>query len=146
MRSPYLPLPTWLRLILPSIVLLSFYIAICLVPFSLLCSAIIRFVFGIQPPPRALFEIDSSTFKMMLVDTFGENSTLVSKTESIVEFRKNRFERGLWINVEGVKKDTFLQDVDNATIEEMSEAIRSILGISDSAIDLPEKAIAITTR
>lgn len=83
---------------------------------------------------------------MILVDTFGEKSTLLAKRESIVEFRKNQFERGLWINAEGVKKDTFLQDVDNVTLEEMSKAIRGILGITDSATDLPENEIAITTR
>ena len=123
MRSPYLPIPTWLTG-------LDLF-ALVAIPVWLIGSGIVRWLFRVEPPPRAIFDVSADTFAMTLyAQESGEKSSFDCQRKSVVEFRKNRLERGLWIHVKGVSMETHLQDVDDATIESLSEVVRDALGMS----------------
>ncbi|TWU48975.1 hypothetical protein Poly51_48790 [Rubripirellula tenax] len=127
MARPYLPIPTLFTA-------LELF-ALVVVPVWLLCSGLVRVIFRIQPPPRAKIAIDSVDFSMQLCDRgTGEKTTVNCPRNRIVEFRKNRLEPGLWIHVKDVRMETFLQDVDDATIEALSQAVRKILGLEPDAM------------
>lgn len=122
MPRPYLPIPTWFT----GLELL----ALIVVPVWLLCSGLIRAIFRIEPPPRVTIAIDPDGFTMCFCDRdTGERTTFNCSSDCIAEFRKNRLEPGLWVHAKGVTMETFLRDIDDATIEELTRSVREILGL-----------------
>ena len=135
MLSPYVPIP--------SSLIAADMLAIVLVPLWAIGSAIVRTVFRIPSPPRAFFEIDAERFRMTLVSQDnGEKSHIEYARDDIVELRKNRYEKGLWLHVRGAAMQTYLQDVDDDTIVSLSTTLRNVLGHGDDkiAIDQSTKA------
>ena len=130
MRTPYVPIPEWFTG-------LDLF-AVIVVPIWIIGAGIVRWALRIQPPPRALFEIDAERFRMHLVarDT-GERTTFECNRDAIVELRKNRYEKRLWIHVRGVTMHTYLQDVDDDTIVSLSDSLRSILRQQDCDMPRP---------
>lgn len=57
----------------------------------------------------------------------GKRTKLECDPERIVELRKNQFDSGIWIRVQGESMDTYLQDVDDETILSVCETLRGML-------------------
>jgi len=58
---------------------------------------------------------------MTFVSDDGKKKELAYPREKIVELRKNRYEKGLWLRVEGVTMESHLIDLDADLIEALSE-------------------------
>ncbi len=126
MPRPYIPIPNWLTALE--------WFALVVVPVWFLCSALVRAIRQIEPPPRAKFTIGADDFTMQLCDPkSGEKTSFSCRRDLIVEFRKNRHEPGLWIRAKGVLMETFLQDINDATIEALSQSVRDTLGLAPDA-------------
>ncbi len=93
-----------------------------------LAVAIHRYRNPLVPPPRALFEIDSNTLRISFWSPRdGERTSVQYPRSSIVEVRKHRYGKGLWMRAQGIRQGTYLEDTPDETIEELSEILRSIL-------------------
>ena len=78
-------------------------------------------LFQSDPRPRALFEIDADRFRMILVATeLGERIETDWPRKKIVALRKNRYGHGLWIRVQGTLMETYLEDMDDELIVDLS--------------------------
>ncbi|QDT21801.1 hypothetical protein [Gimesia chilikensis] len=74
-----------------------------------------------ETPLRALFEIDADRFRMILVATeLGERIETEWPRKKIVAMRKNRYGHGLWIRVQGTLMETYLEDMDDELIVDLS--------------------------
>jgi len=74
-----------------------------------------------ETPLRALFEIDADRFRMILVATeLGERIETDWPRKKIVAMRKNRYGHGLWIRVQGTLMETYLEDMDDELIVDLS--------------------------
>lgn len=74
-----------------------------------------------ETPLRALFEIDADRFRMILVATeLGERIETDWPRKKIVALRKNRYGHGLWIRVQGTLMETYLEDMDDELIVDLS--------------------------
>jgi hypothetical protein len=74
-----------------------------------------------ETPLRALFEIDADRFRMILVASeLGERIETDWPRKKIVAMRKNRYGHGLWIRVQGTLMETYLEDMDDELIVDLS--------------------------
>jgi hypothetical protein len=125
MRGPYAPVPKW--------VFDSDLLAMVAVPLWWVGSFVAGRLLRRRKPPRAVFEVEGDQFRMALRDaTTGEVATLHFPRDAVVEVRANRFERGLWLHVEGLVKDTFLSDLPRDTIERLAAALAEALSGANS--------------
>jgi hypothetical protein len=122
MPRPYIPIPTWLTA--------ADLLAIILIPLWAIGSGVIRALMRIDPPPRARFIVARDRFEMELVaHDSGERTTVRCDPKQIVELRKNRFDKGLWIHIRGKSMDTYLQDVDDETIHAICSELHKIMAV-----------------
>jgi hypothetical protein len=125
MPGPYVPIPKWTtELDLFSLVV---------VPLWWIGSLFTRLVRHPPTPPRAVFEITADRFRMTLVDaTTGEVHSAEWPRAAVAEARANRYERGLWIDVPGSVKSTYLADLPRDTIARLEAALAEALGRAPS--------------
>lgn len=85
-------------------------------------------------PPRAVFEIGPETISLTFRNRrTGEVSTTTWPRGAVTEARQNRFSRGLWLNIAGHSKDTYLTDCSPLTIQWLETALQEALGLRESA-------------
>ena len=85
-------------------------------------------MFRTEPPPRALFRIQPQQLRMELVDPKSGQTTVAEwPRQRIVELRNNRYEKGLWIHVQGETKRTVLREVDDETMIVLCGTVQSFL-------------------
>jgi hypothetical protein len=128
MPLPYAPIPIWVAAsdILGIVILLWVII-----------SAMIRWICKIKPPPRAVFWITSRSFQMMLVEpATGQMTKFQCDRGEIIELKKNRYDHGLWIHVQGRLMETYLQDIDEITIVKLSAVLTSLIRQNEAAIPI----------
>jgi hypothetical protein len=102
--------------------------AIVLFPFFWVASLLYRWCLRLPKPPRAVFEIGVAQVKVDLRDPgSGGVTSFQWPREAIVEARANRYERGLWLNVMGHVKTTFLSDLPQATIQRFEAELAAAL-------------------
>ncbi|MEQ1906524.1 MAG: hypothetical protein ABL888_20235 [Pirellulaceae bacterium] len=122
MCLPYHPVPAGL-----NSTLLGGLVA---TPLWILGGMIVRKIWNLKPPPRARFIVEKDWFRADFVSQrTGEKSHLECAPVKIVELRKNQFVQGLFIRVVGVVQETFLEDIDDETINSISKELRTALGL-----------------
>jgi hypothetical protein len=126
MQGPYAPVPRWVG----DLDLLALVVA----PVWWMGTLLVRTCLRIPKPPRAVFEVSDEQVKMSLRDPgSGEISAFEWARSAVAEARANRYERGLWINVPGHVKDTYLTDLPRESTEQIEAALSSALaGVSAS--------------
>lgn len=119
MQGRYVPVPPWVP---------EFGLFAILASVWWLATFLIRVCLRLPKPPRAVFEIGDDRLKMTLRDTAsGETITFEWPRAAVAEARANRFGAGLWINVTGHVKETYLGDLPRETIERLEVALRTAL-------------------
>ncbi len=102
-------------------------LAIVVAPLWLIGLLIVRSIVKITPPPRASFEITRDQFRMVLAEEgSGQKTELECDRSDVIEIRKNRYSKGLWLHVRG-KMQTYLQDLDDETIVVLSQRVNDVL-------------------
>lgn len=97
----WVPVPHWTK----GLDLLSLIV----VPLWWLGTLMLRLCLRLPNPPRAIFEVTEEHIAMTLRDPgSGEATTLRWPRSAVVEARADRFEPGLWIDVSGHVKETYL--------------------------------------
>ena len=132
MPGPYVPVPQW--------VLDLDVLALLISPIWWGASLVIRLCRRSPKPPRAVFEVSGEQLKLILRDAAsGETSTFEWPRVAVVEARANRYESGLWINVSGHVKETYLADLPRQTIERLEVALEVALraALSSDASQIP---------
>src|SRR6476661_6166676 len=120
MRGPYAPVPQWVfeLNVLALVVAPAWWVAMFLV----------RTCLRAPKPPRAVFEVSNARFKMSLRDPgSGVTNTCDWPRSAVVEARANRYEAGLWLDVVGHVKETYLADLPRETIERLEAALSEAL-------------------
>ena len=120
MQRLYAPVPKWVL----QMDLLSLVIA----PLWWIGALLVRSCLQLPTPQRAIFEITSEQLTMTLCDPgTGEINIFKWARAAIVEIRANRYERGLWVDVPGKVKQTFLHDLTRETIERLEVELRAAI-------------------
>lgn len=120
MEGLWVPVPHWTK----GLDLLSLIV----VPLWWLGALMLRLCLRLPNPPRAIFEITEEHVAMTLRDPgSGETTTFRWPRSAVVEARANRFEPGLWMNVSGHVKETYLTDLPRETIQRLEAELRSAL-------------------
>jgi hypothetical protein len=120
MTGVYAPIPSWVAELDVA--------ALVVAPILWLGSLLVRTCLRMPKPPRAVFEISATQFKMTLrAPAVTEITTLACPRSAVIEARANRYEHGLWLNVTGHTKSTYLNDLPTQTIQRLDEALRSAL-------------------
>jgi hypothetical protein len=119
MPAPYVPVPGWVwDMDLFSIVV---------VPLWWVGSLLYRLIRRPPAPPRAVFEISADRLKLTMVNAAGDVQKLDWPRAAVVEARANRYERGLWVNVPGHVKTTYLADLPRETVARLETALAEAL-------------------
>ena len=103
MPGLYAPVPRWAGEL--------DFLSLIVVPTWFIASFVIRTCLRLPPPPRAVFEITAERFKLCFHDPTGQVTEFDFPRSAVAEARANRYERGLWLNVPGHIKDTYLADL-----------------------------------
>jgi hypothetical protein len=119
MPGLYIPLPRWLGDL--------DVLAVVVVPCWSIATLLIRTCLRLTNPPRAVFEVSAARVTMRLHNTTGEVQTFDWPRAAVVELRANRFEAGLWTEVTGHVKETYLSDLPRGTIEKLEAALGAAL-------------------
>jgi hypothetical protein len=120
MQGSYVPVPRWVGE-------LDLF-ALAAVPVWWVAALLVRACLRAPQPPRAIFEVSESRFKMSLRDAgTGETTAFDWPRSAVVEARANRYEAGLWLNVAGHVKETYLADLPRGTIERLEAALSTAL-------------------
>jgi hypothetical protein len=118
MQGPYVPVPRWVG----DLDLLALIVA----PVWWVGTLIVRTCLRLPKPPRAVFEVDDERVKVSMTDPgSGETTAFDWPRSAVAEARANRYDRGLWLNVPGHVKDTYLADLPRESIERIEAALRS---------------------
>lgn len=126
MQGLYVPVPHWVR----DLDLLALLIA----PLLWVGTLLVRSCLRLPKPPRAVFEVSSEHVGMSLCDPgSGKITTFRWPRAAVIEARANRFERGLWMNVAGHTKETYLQDLPHDSIERLEVELHAALAINAGA-------------
>ncbi len=125
MRSLYAPIPSWVS----QLDVLAFVVA----PVSWVVILLVRFLLRLPKPPRGVFEIGGERFKMTLCDRFGTTIHFDWPRDAILEARANQYGAGLWMNVSGHGKDTYLTDIHEDTIKQLEAEFSAAMGAPGSA-------------
>jgi hypothetical protein len=132
MRGPYAPVPRW--------VFDLDVFALVVVPAWWVATLLVRAGLRATKPPRAVFEVSDARFKMSLRDPgSGVTSEFDWPRSAIVEARANRYEAGLWMDVAGHVKETYLAELPRETIERLEAALSAALA-SDTSVPMAERA------
>ncbi len=109
MTGVYVPVPHWMF----DLDVLS----IVVVPLAWITILIVRSSMRLRPPPRAEFTITLERVTVVFRDSASNRSQSWDWPRSaVIELRANRYDKGLWMNVAGHVKDTFLKDLRRETI------------------------------
>jgi hypothetical protein len=120
MPGLYAPVPRWVG----DLDVLAFVVA----PIWWVAALLVRTFLRLPKPPRAVFEISENRFKMTLQDTVsGDTCAFDWPRSSVVEARANRYDAGLWMNVTGHVKETYLTDLPRETIQRLDVALNEAL-------------------
>lgn len=120
MQGLYVPIPRW--------VLQMDLFSLVVAPLWWIGALVVRSCLRLPKPQRAVFEIAGEQLMMTLCDpATGEISIFKWARAAIVEMRANRYERGLWVDVPGQVKQTFLHDLMRETIERLEVELRASL-------------------
>lgn len=131
MRWWYAPVPLWLAAIgnYGGALMVMWYIG----------SLLVRTIMRIPKPPRAVFEVTDEQLSMELRHPMTGERTIHSwPRQAVAEIRGNRYGSGLYVNVPGQVKQTYLTDVSRQTIAMLETALREALTeivASDMAAD-----------
>lgn len=120
MPLPYLPIPHW--------VAGTDILALVLVPLWLVLSFVVRKVARIQPPPHAVFTVTPECFHVDFVcRENGDRSALECHPRQIVELRRNRYAKGLWLHIKGERMETYLEGFDGETVDAIADHLHRLL-------------------
>lgn len=115
MKWPYAPVPKWA----PVHAYIAAWVAVKIAVF------VYRLIRRLPDPPRAVFDIDPVHVTMIEQDLDIEQTiTRKWRRDKIVEIRKNRYEKGLWVDVAGAEKNTYLREFGPPASMQIEEAIR----------------------
>lgn len=118
MKWPYAPVPKWA----PVHVYVAAWVAVKVV------TMVYRIIFRVPSPPRAVFDIDPVHVTMIEQDLdIDQTLTRKWRRDKIVEIRRNRYEKGLWVDVAGAAKETYLREYGPPATTQLEEAIRSAM-------------------
>ena len=121
MQGVYAPTPEWVR----NLDVFSLIVA----PIWFVGALLIHTLLRLPKPPRAVFEVSGNQLKMSMCDRISGETTMISFPRSaVVEARANRYENGLWMDVPGYVKNTYLTDLPRETIDRLEAALRWALG------------------
>ena len=121
MPGLFAPVPDWLTH--------ADLVSLIVVPVWWACTLAVRRCLGIRNPPRAVFEVTHGQLTMTLCDpATGEIAVTRWPRDAVVEARANRYEPGLWLNVTGHVKATYLSDLSHDVIERLEAELRDALG------------------
>jgi hypothetical protein len=130
MPGPYVPVPKWVG----DLDLLALIVA----PVWWIATLLVRACLRLPKPPRAVFEVSDHRLKVNLRDPgSGEATAFDWPRSAVAEARANRYEKWLWLNVQGHVKDTYLTDLPRESIERLEAALRFALagdGMSSAAV------------
>ena len=116
----YVPVPRWVG----DLELFTFVVA----PVWWVGTLIARTFLRLPKPPRAVFEISIDRFKMTLRDPgSGDVIAFDWPRDAVAAGRANRYDNGLWLDVPGHVKETYLADLPRESIERIEEALRAAL-------------------
>jgi hypothetical protein len=120
MSAPYVPVPKWVG----DLDLLALVVA----PIWWVATLLVRTCLRLPKPPRAVFVVSDERLKMILRDPgSGEATAFDWPRSAIAEARANRYDNGLWLNVSGNVKETYLADLPRGSIERLEAALHSAL-------------------
>jgi hypothetical protein len=120
MRGLYAPVPPWVY----EMDLFSLVVA----PVWLITTLLVRLCLRLPKPPRAVFEVSDEQLTMVLRESASSKiHTFEWPRSAVIEARANRYDRGLWINVPGHVKETYLSDLPRETIERLETALGAAL-------------------
>jgi hypothetical protein len=116
----YVPVSKWVT----DLDLLSLLI----VPVWWVSVLVIRTCLRLPNPPRAVFTVGRDLVTMTYCDpTTGDTGTFDWPRAAVAEIRANRYAPGLWVDVPGHVKDTFLMDLSQETIARLEAALAAAL-------------------
>jgi hypothetical protein len=124
MQGLYVPMPEWVGQL--------DQLALVVAPLWWVGTLLVRTILRLPAPPRAVFEIGSDRVKLTLRDHAGGVQSFDFPRRNVVEARPNRFEPGLWLNVTGHVKETFLADLPPETMERLAAELQAALSPSAS--------------
>lgn len=128
MPWPYIPF-RWLLLLDQPDVGLGMLLTPVVVPVVALLEGIVRICGVIPAPPRAEFTLRGDEFAMELVSRYtGRKTSLKADRRAILALRKNQYERGLFVHIDGVSQATYLHDLDDATLTDLIEKLGVLVG------------------
>lgn len=120
MPGLYAPVPKWIG------DLHAF--AIVVAPLWWITEALVRKLLHVPSPPRAVFEISGDRFRLRMRDPLsGEVTASDWPRSAVAEARASRYDNGLWLNVTGFVKATYLTDLPRETVERLETALRAVL-------------------
>ncbi|MDB5300057.1 MAG: hypothetical protein JWO87_1720 [Phycisphaerales bacterium] len=108
-------------------------LTLVVVPVWWISTLLIRASLQLPNPPRAIFEITRDQVTMTLRDPSSKESDVFKwPRAAVVELRANQYEAGLWVNVPGHVKATYLSDLSRDTIELLEVELRAALASGKS--------------
>jgi hypothetical protein len=118
MPGLYAPVPKWVGEL--------HALALVVAPLWWIAEALVRKCLRIPNPPRAVVEIGGDRFKLTVRHPLsGEVTAFDWPRSAVAEARANRFDNGLWLNVTGHVKETYLTDLPRESIERLEMALRA---------------------
>jgi hypothetical protein len=127
MQGPYVPVPRWVG----DLDLLALIVG----PIWWVATLFVRTCLRLPKPPRAIFEVSDDRLKVSMRDPdSGETTAFDWPRSAVAEARANRYDKGLWLNVTGHVKDTYLPDVPRESIERLEDALRAALAGEDASV------------
>jgi hypothetical protein len=128
MQGLYVPVPGWAR---------EFdVLALVLWPTCWLVVLLGRALLRLPKPPRAEFEVSATRVACLLRDpSTGEATRHDWPRDAVAELRVNRYESGLWVDVFGHVKDTFLADLPRDVLEQLEAALAAALAETSARDD-----------
>ena len=125
--GPSVPVPGW--------VLQLDLLALVVVPVWWVASFLVGTALPRPKPPRAVFEVSEDRFKMTLREPgSGVTNTFEWPRAAVAEVRANRYDPGLWIDVPGHVKETYLADLPRGTIERLERALNAALAGRNASV------------
>lgn len=95
--------------------------SLILVPLWMMGYVIADAIFKFKVPPRAVFRISEDLLQMTFVTNDGKWKKIEYPRTSITEFRKNRYEPGIWVRISGVSMESHLTNLEDDLIESLCE-------------------------
>lgn len=107
----YLPIPKFLEH--------ADIAGLILIPLWMIGYSIADAIFKYEVPPWAVFRISAAQLQMTIISDNGQKQEWEYPREKVVEFRKNRYEAGIWLRVEGVTMESHLTELDDDVVRNL---------------------------